>query len=158
ISDDVLTNDSDPDGDSMTAYPANPPSNGSVTLNTDGSFTYTPFSGFIGTDIFEYVVCDEIGYCTDAIRVIIQVGSFVALPQYASNPLSNSTMTFMGATGTTQTATLSINNTGDAGSLLDVAQVGTLSNFTISALPTSLTPSDGTFDVTISCEVHETLG
>ncbi len=50
----VLSNDSDPDGDSLNAVKDTDPPNGTVTLNSDGSFTYTPDSGFVGTDTFTY--------------------------------------------------------------------------------------------------------
>jgi VCBS repeat-containing protein len=54
----VLANDSDPDGDPLTAVPASPPSHGSLTLNADGSFTYTPTADFNGTDSFTYRASD----------------------------------------------------------------------------------------------------
>ena len=61
----VLGNDSDVDGDVLTASPDTAPdagpSNGSLTLNADGSFTYTPNAGFTGTDSFRYVVSDGAG-------------------------------------------------------------------------------------------------
>jgi hypothetical protein len=57
----VLENDSDPDGDPLSAVLAVGPANGSVTLSTDGSFIYTPTAGFSGTDIFTYVVHDGRG-------------------------------------------------------------------------------------------------
>src|SRR5262249_39659804 len=38
----VLLNDFDPDGDPLTAVLATGPSHGQLTLNTNGSFTYTP--------------------------------------------------------------------------------------------------------------------
>ncbi|MCA9200306.1 MAG: tandem-95 repeat protein, partial [Planctomycetales bacterium] len=52
--DGVLRNDSDTDGDSLTAFIFTAPANGTVSLNQDGSFTYTPVSGFSGTDSFTY--------------------------------------------------------------------------------------------------------
>jgi len=58
----VLTNDSDPDPqDNLTVSttPAIPPANGTVVLNADGSFTYTPNPDFNGIDTFEYEVCDD---------------------------------------------------------------------------------------------------
>ena len=54
----VTTNDTDADGDSLTAAVASGPSNGQLTLNSDGSFTYTPNTDFHGTDTFSYVVND----------------------------------------------------------------------------------------------------
>lgn len=50
----VLGNDSDPNSDSLTAIVDANPSNGTLTLNSDGSFTYTPNTDYVGTDSFTY--------------------------------------------------------------------------------------------------------
>jgi hypothetical protein len=50
----VLGNDSDPDGDPITAVPEEGPFHGESILNADGSFTYTPAPDFVGTDTFTY--------------------------------------------------------------------------------------------------------
>ena len=50
----VLANDSDPEDDPLTAQWVSDPSNGSLTLNADGSFSYAPNPGFVGTDDFNY--------------------------------------------------------------------------------------------------------
>jgi len=55
---DVLANDYDPNGDPLTAVLVAGPSNGNLTLNSDGSFTYTPNTGFIGSDSFTYEAND----------------------------------------------------------------------------------------------------
>jgi VCBS repeat-containing protein len=54
----VLGNDSDADGDSLTAVLASSPSHGTLTLNADGSFTYTPASNYNGPDSFAYGASD----------------------------------------------------------------------------------------------------
>jgi gliding motility-associated-like protein len=56
----VLANDTDPDNDSLivTAIPC-PPSNGTATINPNGSITYVPNPGFSGIDTLCYVVCDS---------------------------------------------------------------------------------------------------
>ena len=51
----VLANDSDADGDVLAAMLATAPSNGMITLNRDGSFSYTPDAGFTGADSFTYL-------------------------------------------------------------------------------------------------------
>lgn len=50
----LLKNDTDPDGDPLKAFVDSAPMNGTVTVNADGSFTYTPNPGFVGTDMFTY--------------------------------------------------------------------------------------------------------
>jgi hypothetical protein len=54
----VLGNDSDPDGDTLTATLVDGPANGSLSLNVDGSFSYTPNAGFTGSDSFTYKASD----------------------------------------------------------------------------------------------------
>jgi len=54
----VLANDSDPENDSLTAILVNDVSNGTLSLNPDGSFTYNPQGGFFGTDSFTYKAND----------------------------------------------------------------------------------------------------
>lgn len=54
----VLGNDSDADGDSLTAVLDTGPGNGTLALNADGSFTYTPDSDFNGIDSFIYYAND----------------------------------------------------------------------------------------------------
>ena len=54
----VLANDSDPDGDPLTAVLVTGPSHGSLTLNANGSFSYTPAADFAGSDSFTYRASD----------------------------------------------------------------------------------------------------
>jgi VCBS repeat-containing protein len=70
----VLANDSDPDGDSLTSTLLSGPAHGSLTLNANGSFTYTPDANFHGTDSFQYQACDSSGAC-DGANVTITVTS-----------------------------------------------------------------------------------
>ena len=54
----VLSNDTDANGDPLTAAKITNPGHGSVTLNADGSFTYTPTTGYTGPDSFTYKASD----------------------------------------------------------------------------------------------------
>lgn len=64
----VLANDYDINlglsGISLSAVLVAAPTNGVLNLNADGSFTYTPYAGFSGTDAFRYQVSD--GYVSSA--------------------------------------------------------------------------------------------
>jgi len=50
----VLANDSDADGDALTAALVASVTHGSLSLNADGGFTYTPTAGYSGPDSFTY--------------------------------------------------------------------------------------------------------
>jgi hypothetical protein len=54
----VLDNDSDPEGEAITAIKVSDPSHGTLTLNGDGSFIYMPDAGFSGSDSFTYKAND----------------------------------------------------------------------------------------------------
>ncbi|MES2660456.1 MAG: Ig-like domain-containing protein, partial [Verrucomicrobiota bacterium] len=54
----VLANDTDFESDPLTAILVAAPSHGSVTLETDGSFSYIPTTGYVGSDSFTYKVND----------------------------------------------------------------------------------------------------
>jgi VCBS repeat-containing protein len=67
----VSGNDSDADSATLTYGNASDPANGSVTLNGDGTYTYTPDLNFCGTDTFTYDASD--GSLTDTATVTIVV-------------------------------------------------------------------------------------
>ena len=55
----VLLNDSDAEGAELTAIGLSGPAHGSLTINSDGSFSYTPNANYTGTDTFTYMVMDD---------------------------------------------------------------------------------------------------
>ncbi len=54
----VLANDVDPENDPLTAVLDAGPAHGSLTLNSDGSFAYTPDANFNGADTLSYKAND----------------------------------------------------------------------------------------------------
>jgi VCBS repeat-containing protein len=66
----VLANDRDPENQILSAAPVTDPVHGTVTLNTNGSFTYTPASGFSGVDSFTYRAWDGQLYSAAAAATI----------------------------------------------------------------------------------------
>ncbi|MGE2832750.1 Ig-like domain-containing protein [Mycobacterium sp. SMC-4] len=64
----VLTNDTDVDGNTLTAILVDDPANGTVTFGKDGTFTYTPNANHHGTDTFTYTVSD--GTNTSALATV----------------------------------------------------------------------------------------
>ena len=61
INGNILLNDIDPDGDriELSPYLLKQPTYGRLDLNPNGSFTYFPTPGFVGTDIVVYEICDD---------------------------------------------------------------------------------------------------
>jgi predicted extracellular nuclease len=58
VAEGVLVNDTDVDGDELTAILVSDVNNGSLDLAEDGSFVYTPAENYFGTDSFTYKVSD----------------------------------------------------------------------------------------------------
>jgi VCBS repeat-containing protein len=67
----VLANDSDPDGDALTAAKASDPSHGAVTMNADGTFTYMPTAGYSGPDAFTYTASDGKLHATATVAIAV---------------------------------------------------------------------------------------
>ncbi|MCA1732691.1 MAG: tandem-95 repeat protein, partial [Acidobacteria bacterium] len=71
---DILANDTDVDGDTLTVTALGEATNGTATLGVDGMVTYTPDANFHGTDSFTYTVSDGNGGTDDA-TVTVTVNS-----------------------------------------------------------------------------------
>ena len=56
----MLTNDADVDNDALSAVLVSGPAHGTLTLNANGSFTYTPDADYNSTDSFTYKANDGI--------------------------------------------------------------------------------------------------
>jgi VCBS repeat-containing protein len=86
LDDGVLANDRDPEGDAMTASIVTQPTRGTVTLNANGTFTYTPgpTALFGTTDTFTYRAIDAFGAASPQTTVTITIGRAPA-PAY-QNP------------------------------------------------------------------------
>lgn len=84
----VLTNDSDPNDDTLTVTSATDPTHGSAVVNADGSITYTPDAGWAGPDTFDYTLSD--GSLTDSATVTVTVANQdpVAVDDTGSTPVN----------------------------------------------------------------------
>ncbi|MEJ6398544.1 tandem-95 repeat protein [Yoonia sp. 208BN28-4] len=69
----ILRNDSDIDGDTLTAVLDQDVSNGTLRLNEDGSFEYTPDAGYEGEDFFTYFANDGTANSASSTRVDISI-------------------------------------------------------------------------------------
>ena len=79
VSGNVLANDVDPDGDVLTAFLNSTTQKGTLSFQTNGSFTYTPNAGFAGNDTFTYTATDGKG-SFDAATVTITVANVNQVP------------------------------------------------------------------------------
>ncbi|MEV6344439.1 Ig-like domain-containing protein [Actinoplanes sp. NPDC051851] len=70
---DVAADSTDPNGDALTVVGTTTPGHGTVVLNTDGTLTYTPATGFSGTDTFDYTISD--GTLTSTATVTVTVAN-----------------------------------------------------------------------------------
>src|SRR5262249_53403474 len=92
----TLANDRDVNlglpGIQLSASWVDGPANGTLALNTDGSFTYQPGGAFAGTDSFRYRVFDGFAQSANIGTVSLQVGPATNRPQ----------LQFVGANGQLQ--------------------------------------------------------
>ncbi|HYV35665.1 MAG TPA: Ig-like domain-containing protein, partial [Gemmataceae bacterium] len=58
----ITDNDTDAENDRLIANLLTGPQNGSLTLNTNGTFSYTPRHGYAGSDSFTYQVFDSCAF------------------------------------------------------------------------------------------------
>jgi VCBS repeat-containing protein len=81
----VLANDTDPENDDLTADLVDDVSHGTLSLNSDGSFDYTPEAEYFGTDTFTYRAYDGLEYSNTATVTII-IDPVNDPPSIPSNP------------------------------------------------------------------------
>ncbi len=80
----ILSNDSDPRSRPLTAVLNAGPSRGTLSLNPNGRFTYTPFGGFFGRDTFTYH--SRNGYLdSNIVTVQITVNEVIPPPVASAN-------------------------------------------------------------------------
>jgi gliding motility-associated-like protein len=75
ITGNLVTNDSDPDGDPffIDIKPVINVQHGNLTLNTDGTFEFQPDLRYSGTDYFSYAIYDAKHYLGDTARVTLTI-------------------------------------------------------------------------------------
>ncbi|MCU0771266.1 MAG: tandem-95 repeat protein, partial [Verrucomicrobia bacterium] len=81
----VLANDSDADGPALQAVLAGGPAHGSLSLNANGAFTYTPTGGYNGMDAFTYRVSDGLTSSTPATVTLLVTNYFRVLSVAVTN-------------------------------------------------------------------------
>lgn len=74
----------DDQGTGLTATVARKPAHGTVTIQRDGAYVYTPATGFVGKDTFTYTVTDASGQTTTATATMTVVAAAVATDDSAT--------------------------------------------------------------------------
>jgi len=135
----VLANDS---GDEIEVTAVTQPPNGSADINADGTVTYTPNTGFSGTDTFTYTITDAVDQ-TDSATVTVTVGfpapTIISLTPTSGSTNGGTTVTISGS-GFQQGATVTFGGTA--------ATVTSVSATTIVVTTPAHAPS--TVDVTVT--------
>ncbi|MCB8944437.1 MAG: tandem-95 repeat protein [Ardenticatenaceae bacterium] len=148
----VLANDSDVDGDSLTVDSVTQGSRGSVA-NNGSDVTYTPNSGFSGSDVFTYTVTDGYGgQDTTTVTVMVALGNSAPVAE-AGGPytVNEGELVMLDAAGTTDAeqdpATLGYAWDFDGDGAYDDA-VGMMPTFSAVTL-------DGPMSVTVGLQVTD---
>ncbi len=123
----VVNND---EGNGLNITDVTEPENGNVNPNPDGTITYTPNDGFVGTDYFFYTVCDQNAQCEEAIV------SVTVLPENASpHPPTAHDDVETTDMGTPVVIPILSNDSDPEGEPLTISNVGNPQNGTVMSNP-----------------------
>ena len=148
---DLVGNDTDVDGGTLTVTAVSNPTNGTVVLNMDGTVTFTPAADFTGTAGFDYTVSD--GTLTDTGHVTVTVTPVNDAPVAVDDTATTPEDTALVLTS----AQLTANDTDVDGDALTVTAVGnavhgtvSLSGGTITFTPDANYNGPASFEYTVS--------
>jgi gliding motility-associated-like protein len=156
----ILKNDTDADGNLLTAILVSGPAHGTLTLNADGSFTFTPTVNYNGGDSFTYKVSDG-AFVSSTVSVSITV----ALPIITVGPSTlpgatvgiayNQTITATGGTSYTYAVStgalptgLTLNGTN--GAITGTPTAAGTFNFTVTATDASTAFASQAYTVVVT--------
>jgi hypothetical protein len=146
----VLANDTDIDSPTLTAVLVSTTSNGALTLNANGSFSYTPQAGFSGTDSFTYRANDGIanGNVT-TVTINVNEGGALAFSSATYNVNENggtASITITRTGGSAGTATVLFSTSNGTATASDYTPVSTTVTFT-----------DGDVSETVNITINDDL-
>jgi hypothetical protein len=135
----VLANDLDIDDDVLGVVNATAPSSGTLEMNPDGSYSYTPAADFVGTDSFQYLATDgRGGFALGTVMLKVM--------QVNDAPIANDDFGYTTLSQPVLVKVLENDSDIDSGEL-NVGSVGTASHGTVTIRPDGkgviYTPSNG---------------
>ncbi|RNC91648.1 MAG: hypothetical protein ED555_00540 [Allomuricauda sp.] len=158
---DVGANDNVPSGSTYTYLPGTDPLNGTVAVNPDGTFTYTPNANFAGTDTFEVQVClpppNQLICETSTVTLTVKPG--VSINDTSANEGNNMTFTISSSHPLAEDVTFDIDYTDGSAisadyngpSSVTLPSGSTTVTFDVSAIDDDwVEETNQTFDATIS--------
>ncbi len=121
---DVLYNDTDADGDTLTITNTNQPAHGQASI-VNGQILYTPNQGFVGLDSFTYIISDGHDHTSSSVVSITVEGSSAT-----ENQAPDVNDDYMGLVAANETMTIHplTNDSDPDGDTLQIISVGTTPN------------------------------
>ena len=130
----VLANDTDVEGQALTAQLVAGPANSSLMLGSNGTFTYTPNANFSGPDSFTYRAFD--GIAQSAVTTVsINVTAAPDAPVANADAYAVSEDTTLNVTGTAMLPSVLANDTDAENQVLTAAVVSSPANGTLALNP-----------------------
>ncbi len=80
LSGNVLSNDRDPEGKSLSASLVDGPNNGTIQFSADGSFIYVPKAGWSGSDSFVYAASDGVNKTNAVVKLTVDAAPVIIDP------------------------------------------------------------------------------
>ena len=145
----VLANDSDVEGSALSAVLVSGPGNGTLTLNADGSFTYTPNANYNGADSFTYKANDGVAdSATVTVSLTVTAVNDAPVAVADSYTTSEDTALVFSSGNSNQ---ISITDIDSGGSNIQVTLTATNGTITLAAtVGLSFSVGDGTADTTMT--------
>lgn len=139
-------NDTDPENGFLTPTIVTNPTNGTLTANTDGTYTYTPNTNYVGGDSFTYTVKDPYNSVSNTATVTITI-SGAANPNTAPVAVADNDNTLVNQVLYTNVLANDSDPNNDAFTIsITAAGLKAPSNGTIQLMPNKLvkyTPNSG---------------